>query len=156
MDKSLIIAARIALFACTVITAAFAFAPPSSNAHLFPWDKADHFAAFFAIMTASVVAFPRARIVWIAVVVSAAGAAIELIQGLPSVGRDCDVWDWMAENAAIAAVVGLLIAAALRRRLEPRGRVAAKVELRPWAACGRPRPETQRRTPAPRRPSPPI
>jgi len=109
-----------ALIAFAFVTTMFAFAPPASNAHLFPWDKADHFAAFFAIMTAGVVAFPRVRVVWIAAVVSAAGAVIELIQALPSVGRDCDFRDWMAENAAIAAVVGLLIAAALRRRLATR------------------------------------
>lgn len=117
MDKSLIVAARLALCACALITAAFAFAAPGSGAHLFPWDKADHFAAFFAITATGVVAFPRARMVWIAVVASAAGGAIELIQGLAPVGRDCDVWDWMAENAAIAAVVGMVVAGDLRRRL---------------------------------------
>lgn len=117
MEKRLIIAARLALCAFALTTAVFAFAAPGSGAHLFPWDKADHFSAFFAIMAAGVVAFPRVRMAWIAAAVSAAGAAIELIQGLAPVGRDCDVWDWMAENAAIAAVIAVVVAGDIRRRL---------------------------------------
>ena len=121
MNKFLLDAARLGFIACALVTVAFAFAPARSGAHLFPWDKADHFSAFFAITTAGVVAFPRVRLVWIALVASAAGAAIELIQGLSWVGRDCDVWDWVAENAAIAAVIGLVIASELRRRLQAIG-----------------------------------
>jgi VanZ family protein len=127
LNKSLLLAARAALFGCAIITAVYAFAPPGSGRHLFPWDKADHFASFFAITAAAVVALPRVRLVWIALFVSAAGGAIELIQGLPGVGRDCDVWDWVAENAAIGAVIGLVIAAEVRRRLAG----AANGEARP-------------------------
>jgi hypothetical protein len=120
LNKRLLLAARVALIACAIVTAIYAFAPPGSGRHLFPWDKADHFASFFAITAAAVVALPRVRLVWIALLVSAAGGAIELIQALPGVGRDCDVWDWVAENAAIAAVVGLVIAAEVRRQLAAR------------------------------------
>ena len=126
MRKSLLIAARAALFGCALITAVFAFSPPGSGRHLFPWDKADHFSSFLAITTAAIVAFPRLPLVWIAIAVSASGGAIELIQGLPGVGRDCDVWDWVAENAAIGAVIALVIAVELRRRLAaPNGGAAA-------------------------------
>lgn len=111
--------ARIALVLCIIVTAVFAFAPPSSGAHLFPWDKADHFCAFFAITTAAVVAFPRAPLIWIAAGASAFGGGIELIQALPMVGRDCDLWDWIAENVAIAAVVGVVVAGLIRRRAGP-------------------------------------
>lgn len=107
--------ARGVLLICAIVTVGFAFSPPRLGAHLFPWDKADHFAAFFGLMTAALVSFPRSRIIWLAVWVSAAGGLIELVQGLPFVHRDCDVWDWIAENAAIAAVVGVVIAARLRR-----------------------------------------
>lgn len=120
MRKVLIVLSRVALIVCCVVTVAFAFAPVRTGAHLFPWDKADHYAAFFAIMTAALVAFPRLPIAWTIVLVSAAGGAIELVQGLPAVGRDCDVWDWIAENAAIASVVGLLVVAELRRWLVAR------------------------------------
>lgn len=121
-DKRWTVAARLVLLTCAVVTALYAFAPPGSGAHLFPWDKADHFCSFFAIMTAAVVAFPRAPVLWIAVVISAMGGAIELIQGLPMVGRDCDVWDWITENVAIGAVIGLLVAGELRRRLRAHAR----------------------------------
>jgi hypothetical protein len=120
VDKYLLIVARLGLLACALLTAGFAFAPARLGAHLFPWDKADHFASFFAITAAGVVAFPRVRLVWIALAASAAGGVIELVQALPAVGREGDIRDWAAENAAIAAVVGLLIAADLRRRLAKR------------------------------------
>jgi len=87
------------------------------GAHLLPWDKADHFLAFFCLMAAALLSFPRARVIWLVALVSLGGGAIELIQGLPFVHRDCDFWDWMAENAAIASVVGVVIAAWLRRFL---------------------------------------
>jgi hypothetical protein len=123
------LAARLVLVVVALLTAAFAFAPPSSGAHLFPWDKADHFCAFFAITTAAVVAFPRASLLVIAAAVSAAGAGIELIQALPFVARDCDVMDWMAENAAIAAVFGVIFAADIRRGGRPISDLAAVLGL---------------------------
>ncbi|HEX4199619.1 MAG TPA: hypothetical protein VHZ26_19440 [Caulobacteraceae bacterium] len=82
--------------------------------HLFPWDKADHFASFFAITTAAIVSFPRQPLWRIALVVSAAGGGIELVQALPIVGRDCDVRDWIADNIAIGAVLGLVLCARAR------------------------------------------
>jgi hypothetical protein len=156
LHKSLVIAARVALAACLLITARFAFAAPASGAHLFPWDKADHFSAFFAIMATSIVAFPRVRILWIAMAVSALGGLIELIQGLPTVNRDCDIWDWMAENAAIAAVIGIVIASEIRRRAkagslsetqEPQGATQPNGVIDDF--FGRPITDTAKRAPAP-------
>lgn len=117
MKSKLVTVARTGLFICALITAAFAFSPPRLGAHIFPWDKADHFAAFFTLMAATLVSFPRTRMIWLAIWVSAAGGLIELVQALPFVRRDCDVWDWVAENAAIASVIGVVIAAKLRRYL---------------------------------------
>lgn len=103
--------------ACSLVTVVFAFSPAGAGLHLFAWDKADHFASFFAIMTAAIVSFPRQPLWRIAVVVSAAGAGIELIQALPIVGRDCDVRDWVADNIGIGAVLGLVLCARIRRWL---------------------------------------
>jgi VanZ family protein len=118
LNKLILITARVALAACALFTAWGAFAPPHSNhPHLFPWDKAEHFSAFFALTACSLAAFPRVRIVWIAAALSACGAMIEVIQALPFVNRDSDVKDWVADTVAILAVVGVVIVARVRREL---------------------------------------
>jgi hypothetical protein len=110
-----VLLARAGLCFCIAITLIFAFSPPKDGFSLFPWDKADHFTAYFVLMSGSIISFPNHRLITIAFWVSLSGAAIELIQGTPLVHRDCDVWDWVAENIAILAVVGVIIVAKLRR-----------------------------------------
>lgn len=118
MNRLVLIAARAALLACALLTAWGAFAQPGQlHPHLFPWDKAEHFSAFFALTACALAAFPRVAIGWIAGVLSACGALIELIQGLPFVHRDMDPKDWVADTLAILAVVGVVIVARVRRRL---------------------------------------
>ncbi len=118
MNKILLQLGRFALVACILFTAWGAFAPPdAARPHLFPWDKAEHFSAFFAMTACALVAFPKVRLAWIALGFSAAGAAIELIQALPFVHRDGDVKDWIADTLAVGAVVGVVVAARIRRAL---------------------------------------
>ncbi len=114
----MLIAARMALACCVVLTGWGAFAPAGAvHPHLFPWDKAEHFSAFFALTSCALAAFPKVRIVWIGAAASAGGALVELIQGLPFVHRDMDVKDWVADTLAVLAVVGVVIAARVRRNL---------------------------------------
>ena len=114
----ILIAARTALAVCALLTAWGAFAPAKAmHPHLFPWDKAEHFSAFFALTACALAAMPKVKIVWIAIALSACGALVELIQGLPFVHRDMDVKDWVADSVAILAVVGVVIAARARRNL---------------------------------------
>jgi len=95
-----------------------AFAPlRQGGAGLFPWDKADHFSAFFVLTGLAMVALPRQPLWRIAAGMAFVGAAIEVIQSLPFVGRDGDVWDWIAELCAISAVYAVILAARLRRTL---------------------------------------
>ncbi len=102
-----------------------AFAPArQGGTGLFPWDKADHFSAFFVLTGLAVVALPRQPLWRIAAGMAAVGALIEVIQGLPFVNRDCDFWDWVAELCAISAVYAVILAARMRRNLagEPEAR----------------------------------
>ncbi|MEO6339900.1 MAG: hypothetical protein ABIO39_07685 [Caulobacteraceae bacterium] len=80
-----------------------------------PWDKARHFSAFAVMTTSAILAFPSMRLVVIAGLLSLAGAAIEVIQGLPMVSRDADVLDWVADSVAIAMVMAVILAARFRR-----------------------------------------
>lgn len=109
--------AGIVLAVALIYTFYEAFKPPRLGGGLFPWDKADHFSAFFVLTGLAMVAFPRQSLWRIAAAMAAIGAAIELIQGLPWVGRDCDVWDWVAELVAISAVYAVILAARMRRTL---------------------------------------
>jgi VanZ family protein len=113
-----LLAARVALAACALITVGTAFAPEHGpKLHLFPWDKAEHFSAFFGLTACAILAFPRTPLLWIGASLSGCGALIEVIQGLPWVHRDCDVMDWVADTVAICAVMGVIFAARLRREI---------------------------------------
>ncbi len=110
--------AGIVLAIALAVTLYKAFAPAhAGGSGLFPWDKADHFSAFFVLTGLAMVALPRQPLWRIAVALSILGAAIELIQGLPFVGRDCDFWDWVAEMVAVSAVYAVVLAAKMRRTL---------------------------------------
>ncbi len=83
-----------------------------------PWDKARHFSAFAVMTTSAILAFPRTRLSVIAGLLSLAGAAIEVVQGLPMVHRDADVFDWVADSTAIVMVLAIILAARFRRDLD--------------------------------------
>ncbi len=112
------LAARAVLLAATAVTLWFAFISPGSGPSLLPWDKAQHFLAFFTLTVLALVAFPRVRAVWLGLGLSLFGAFIEVVQGTPLVHRDCDVWDWVADTTAVLAVIGVLAIARLRARLQ--------------------------------------
>jgi hypothetical protein len=122
-DKTgwLLLGARAALAGCVLLTGMGAFSPPGApRPHLFPWDKAEHFSAFFAMTVCALAALPRAPAWWLGVMLSLAGGLIEVVQGLPFVDRDSDWKDWAADTLAILAVLGVLAAGRLRRTLAER------------------------------------
>ncbi len=95
-----------ALFWLTVIFTFVSAEMPAAHAlHLFPWDKAEHFAAFYVLTSLAAVAYPRASLVLLALWLSLFGCAIELAQALPIIHRDCDIRDWVADTSAIAAAL---------------------------------------------------
>jgi VanZ family protein len=107
-------AARLVLALAVLAVCYGAFAPPSAAPSLLPWDKAEHFAAFFVLTVLCLVAFPKTRVLWLALALSAFGGAIELIQGLSFIGRDSEAGDWAADTLAVAAALTVLAAARLR------------------------------------------
>ncbi len=101
--------ARCAFFAALIFTFYSAVIPPTHAVQLIPWDKAEHFVAFYGLTGLAVVAFPWARLWVIAVSLSAFGALIEIVQGLPMVHRDRDFWDWVADTVAIVAALSPML-----------------------------------------------
>ncbi len=74
--------AQVAFFVALVFTFYSAVIPPAQAIQLAPWDKAEHFIAFYCLTGLAVAAFPRGRLLVIAVLLSVFGALIEFVQGL--------------------------------------------------------------------------
>src|SRR5258708_14888916 len=101
--------ARVAFFAALIFTFYSAVVPPAHAPHLTPWDKATHFIAFYALTGLAVAAFPKRNLAVIAALLSAFGALIEVVQGLPLVHRYQDFWDWVADTIAIACALAPML-----------------------------------------------
>jgi len=101
--------ARFAFFAALLFTFYSAVIPPQHALQLVPWDKAEHFIAFYGLTGLAVAAFPKRKLIVIAVMLSGFGALIEYVQGLPSVHRDRDFWDWVADSTAIIAALAPML-----------------------------------------------
>ena len=111
--------AQAGFWAAAAATFAGAVTPPDLGVKLLPWDKAEHFLAFYALMTIALLAFPRRPPLGIALLLSGFGGLIELVQALPFVHRDAEWGDWLADSAAIGAV---LLPMALQRWRTSRAR----------------------------------
>jgi hypothetical protein len=107
--------AKITFFAALVFTFYSAVIPPQHAVQLVPWDKAEHFIAFYALTGLAAAAFPRRHVLGIAVLLSGFGALIEVVQGMPMVHRDKDFWDWVADTLAIAAALAPMLLVGWRR-----------------------------------------
>ena len=113
--STLAVLAKIAFFAALVFTFYSAVIPPQHALQLVPWDKAEHFIAFYALTGLAAAAFPRRHLLLIAIALSGFGALIEIVQGTPLVHRDKDVWDWVADTLAIGAALAPMLLVWWRR-----------------------------------------
>ena len=101
--------AQVAFFAALIFTFYSAIIPPKEALQLAPWDKAEHFIAFYALTGLAVAAFPRRNLFVLGALLSAFGALIEIVQGLDIVHRDRDFWDWVADTIAIVAALAPML-----------------------------------------------
>jgi hypothetical protein len=101
--------AQAVFVAALIFTCYSAVIPPSHALQLVPWDKAEHFIAFYALTGLGVAAFPRRPLWVVAVSLSVLGALIEVVQGLSIVHRDRDFWDWVADTTAIIAALSPML-----------------------------------------------
>lgn len=84
-------------------------------------DKVQHMLAFGTLTILAVVAYPKASLLRIGERLSFLGAMIEVVQSIPSLHRDCDIMDWVADTSVI---VGVLAVVAISRTLGRRHRGA--------------------------------
>jgi hypothetical protein len=101
--------AQAVFFGALIFTCYSAVISPAHAVQLVPWDKAEHFIAFYTLTGLGVAAFPRRRLWVIGVLLSALGALIEFVQGLSIVHRDRDFWDWVADTLAIIAALSPML-----------------------------------------------
>ena len=78
-------------------------------------DKFNHMLAFATLAFLAAKGFPQAPLTRIGERLSFLGALIEVLQAIPTLHRDCDIRDWIADTLAIAVV--LLVVAAVRPRV---------------------------------------
>lgn len=95
--------------AAVVFTLYAALAPGDDTKGLIPWDKAKHFIVFYGLTFLATMALPKSRYWKIGVVLLAFGIGIEILQGLPIVGRDADIFDIVADTLGIGFFFGPII-----------------------------------------------
>jgi hypothetical protein len=101
--------AQVAFFAALIFTFYSAVIPAKQALQIAPWDKAEHFMAFYVLTGLAAAAFPRRSVLVLGALLSAFGAFIEFVQGLDIVHRDRDFWDWVADTIAIAAALAPML-----------------------------------------------
>jgi len=109
---------RRVLFAIVwLFTLAAALAPARHAPTLGMSDKVNHIAAFLTLAVFAAWAWPRARLIVVAIALSAFGAAIEGLQALPVIARDAEWADWFADTAAVTvALLAVHVVRSVRRR----------------------------------------
>lgn len=108
---------RAAALIVAVTVAWLAFRPSTGVDVGLPWDKANHGFAFLVLTVLTGGGWPGLRALRMAAIILAAGVGIELVQGLPAVGRDADLWDVVADMVGFTLGRGVLMVA--RRRAWP-------------------------------------
>lgn len=73
-----------------------------------PGDKIQHITAFATLAFLGFYAFPGLKWWKFLLGLSLFGAVIEVIQGIPSLHRDSDVVDWLADTIAAAVVLAIM------------------------------------------------
>lgn len=84
-----------------------------------PSDKVLHVLAFSCLALLGSLAYPRLRVLKLVLGLSAFGALIEVVQLIPGLHRDAETLDWLADTAAVIAVV---LAVAVWRRYRAQAR----------------------------------
>jgi VanZ family protein len=76
-------------------------------------DKYQHMLAFATLTILACAGYRETPLLYLGERLSFFGALIEVTQSIPSLGRDCDVRDWVADTLVLFAV--LIVVAAWRR-----------------------------------------
>jgi VanZ family protein len=93
---------RIAFWATAVFAFVMAIVPHPPQLPDAPSDKVQHVAAFLVLGLLAFLAYSRTRPFLLGLGLSLFGALIEIIQAIPTLHRDSDPVDWLADTVAVA------------------------------------------------------
>jgi hypothetical protein len=99
---------RLAFWAALLFAFVMAVLPHPPNIPGDPSDKILHVTAFSVLALLAPLAYRAAPLLRIGLLLSAFGALIEIVQTVPSLHRDGDWIDWVADTAALSAVLSLV------------------------------------------------
>lgn len=108
---------RFGFWLAVIVAFTAAVVPGEEAPNLMPWDKAQHFLAFYVLAVLGAAAYPRAGLLRIGAWLSAFGAFIEFVQMIPQLHRDAEFFDWLADTIAIAAALAPVSLVAIRKHL---------------------------------------
>jgi len=83
--------------------------PPIATATPTQHDKLLHFAAYAVLMTLASLAFPKARLINLAVLLFCVGGMIEIVQSLMAQGRDGNLADQLANMGGVICPILLWV-----------------------------------------------
>jgi hypothetical protein len=95
-SSALRLAVRIVFVASLAGGLAVALGEPTEGGVL-PWDKAQHFLAFYGFAGLAAASLPGRPLWAAALVVAGYGGLIEILQALPVFHRDADWYDWFVD-----------------------------------------------------------
>ena len=99
---------RLAFWAALVFAFVMAVLPQPPELPGAPSDKVQHIAAFLVLSLLGSLAHFQTRPLILGAGLSLFGALIEIVQGIPSLHRDSDPLDWVADTAAVVVVLVLI------------------------------------------------
>lgn len=107
--------ARLALYALAVAVLLYlTLAPAEDLPEVNLWDKAEHAIAWLVLAGLGLVLFPK-RALTIGLFALGVGILVEILQGMPMIGRDADARDVLADSVGIAAAFAVFALARKRR-----------------------------------------
>jgi hypothetical protein len=115
---------RLAFWAALLFSFVMAVLPRPPQLPGDPSDKILHVLAFGVLALLAPLAYRAAPLLRIGLLLSAFGALIEIVQTVPSLGRDGDWIDWAADTAALTGM--LSVVAIVRDQVRRRVRAQAK------------------------------
>ena len=101
-----------AFWAAVTATCLFSLTPVQPET-IAPNAKLVHFVAFFGLTLLAGLAWRWQRLAVVSLALAVMGGAIEIIQAMPLVGRNGDIFDWIIDIAGIATGLLVLIAIGL-------------------------------------------
>lgn len=98
--------ARVAFWLVLVFALVMAFLPKPPQLPIDGFgDKFEHMLAFVTMSVLAIMGYPATSRLKIIVRLSLLGALIEVVQAIPVLHRDSDVFDWVADTVAVLVIV---------------------------------------------------